>query len=74
MTTIAQLDNDIETVRNQLNRLEIERSNLEAAIQAANSMRPAGIPNTWKPAFEGVPPNVRIFAWFDPNKYGERLR
>lgn len=74
MTTLAQLDNDIATTQSQLARLETERANLEAAIQTANSMRPAGIPNTWKPAFEGVPPNVRIYAWFDPNKYGERLR
>ena len=74
MTTLAQLDNDIATIQAQLARLETERANLEAAIQTANSMRPAGIPNTWKPAFEGVPPNVRIFAWFDPNKYGDRLR
>lgn len=74
MATLTQLDNDIQAARDQLARLEVERNNLEAAILAANAARPAGIPNTWKPVFEGIPPNVRIYAWFDPNKFGERFR
>ena len=74
MSTIAQLDSDIQLVRDQLARLENERQNLLDSITAANALRPASIPSTWKPYFEGTPPNVRVFAWYDPNKFGDRFR
>ena len=73
MSTITQLDNEIQIVRENLLRLETERKNLEDAITAANALRPTGIPPSWKPAFDGIPPNVRVYAWYDPNKYGDRL-
>lgn len=74
MATLVQLDNDIQTLREQLLRLETERKNLEAALTAANTQRPAGIPPSWKPYYEGLPPSVRVYAWYDPNKFGERFR
>lgn len=74
MATLVQLDNDIQAARDQLLRLETERKNLEDAIAAANAMRPQGIPMTWKPVFDGIPPNTRVYAWYDPNKFGDRFR
>jgi hypothetical protein len=70
---ISALAAEVAAAQAVLDKAVQRRDNQSAALALAMSLKPAGIPVEWLPDFKRSGASVTIFAWFDPQKYGDRL-
>lgn len=70
---ISALSVEVTELQAQLDKATQRRDNQSAALALAMSMKPAGLPASWLPDFKRSGTSVTIYAWFDPDKYGNRL-